>query len=160
MDHLFLNTTAFPVRSGVLSRGRDATTDYRWGIEINCDESPQLDYRDWPDDRKEGPLDWLASAEPYLYAQMLPLPVASPDELVGNEFSFSQSPKDVPADWPQGIGWPFFMLYLFEHEWAYPMRMAFTAKRGSQYRVEINGGYPVGDLVHDLRVQAWLDWHE
>ena len=66
MDQLYLNTIAFPVRRGELYRGRDASTDYRWGIEINCDESPQLDYRDWPDDREEGPLDWLAGCEPYL----------------------------------------------------------------------------------------------
>ena len=159
MDHLYLNTIAFPVLRGELCRGRDASNEYSWGIEVHCCESTQLDYRSWPDDRDEGPLDWLAGSEPYLYAQMLPLRVASPDELVGRAYSFPQSPDDEPADWPSGIGWPFFCLYLMEHDLAHPMQVAFTERRGSQYRVEIAGGYPSSGLVHDLRVAAWLDWH-
>jgi len=83
MDQLFLNAIGFPVRSGALSRNRDESGVCYWCIEINCEESPQLDYRNWPDERDERELDWLASAEPFLYAQMLPLPVDSPDELVG-----------------------------------------------------------------------------
>ncbi len=158
MDHLYLNTIAFPVLRGELLGGRDTTTDFRWGIEINCGESPQLDYRSWPDEREEQLHDWLASAEPYLYAQMLPLRVSSPDELVGREYTFPQSPDDDPPDWPRGIGWPFFTLYLFEHYWAHPIRVAFTGKQGIQYRVEIAGSYPDGGMVYDMRVQAWLDW--
>lgn len=158
VDHLHLNTIAFPVLRGELYRARDASDDYRWGIEVHCGESPHLDYRSWPDDRDEGPLDWLAGSEPYLYAQMLPLRVTSPDELIGRAYSFPQSPDDEPADWPRGIGWPFFCLYLMEHDLAHPMRVAFTERRGGQYRVEIAGGYPSGGLVHDLRVEAWLDW--
>ena len=157
MEQLYLNTIAFPVLRGELYGGRD-TTDYRWGIEINCGESPQLDYQNWPDDREEQPLDWLAGFEPYLYAQMLPLRVTSPEELIGRAYSFPQSPDDDPPDWPRGIGWPFFCLYLMEHYWAHPMRVAFTERRGRKYRVEIAGGYPDGGVVYDLRVAAWLDW--
>jgi hypothetical protein len=157
VDYLYLNTIAFPVRRGELCVGRDASTDYRWDIEIHCDESPQLDCRNWPDDREEGPLDWVAGFEPYLYAQMLPLRVASPDDLVGRAYWFPQSPDDDPPDWPSGIGWPFFCLYLMEHSWAYPMRVAFTEKSGQQYRVEIAGGYPDGGVIYDLRVETWLD---
>lgn len=158
MDQLDLNSIAFPVRRGELCRVHDASTDYRWGVEIHCDESLQLDDRDWPDDREEGPLDWLAGCEPYLYAQMLPLRAASPDELVGRAYDFPQSPDDDPQDWPSGIGWPFFCLYLTEHSLAHPMRVAFTEKRGRQYRVEIAGRYPDGGVIYDLRVEAWLDW--
>jgi hypothetical protein len=160
MDQLYLNTMAFPVRRGELYRGRDNSTDYRWCIEIGCDESPQLDYRHWSDDREEGPLDWLAGTEPYLYAQMLPLRVESPDELIGREFRFPQSPDDDPLDWPSGIGWPFFVLYLFEHCWAHPIRLTFTDKRDCQYRVVLAGKYLDSRVCYDLRVEAWLDWQE
>jgi hypothetical protein len=158
VDHLQLNTIAFPVLRGELLRGRDALDEYCWGIGVYCGESPQLDYRSWPDDRDEGPLDWLAGSEPYLYAQMLPLRVASLDELVGRAYSFPQSPDEEPTDWPSGIGWPFFCLYLTEHELVHPMRVAFTERRGGQFRVEIAGRYPSGGVVHDLRVEAWLEW--
>lgn len=158
MDHLYLNTIAFPVLRGELCGGRDTTTDYRWSIEIHCGESPQLDYRNWPDEREEQPLDWLAGLEPFLYAQMLPLRVASPEELVGRSYSFPQTPDDDPPNWPQGIGWPFFSLYLMEHAWAHPMRVTFIERRGQQYRVEIVGGYLDSGVVYDLRVTAWLNW--
>jgi hypothetical protein len=49
---------------GFTDFGRDATTDDRWGIEIECDESPPLDDEDWPDERDDGPLDWLSECEP------------------------------------------------------------------------------------------------
>jgi hypothetical protein len=78
------------------------------------------------------------------------LRVESPDELIGRQYTFPQTPDDDPPDWP----------HLFEHDWAYPMRVAFTAKRDWQYRVEIAGGYPVGGEIYDLRVEAWLDWQE
>src|SRR3712207_8415003 len=61
-----------------------------WCIEIHCGESPQLDYRNWPDDKEEDELDWLASAEPCLYAQMLPVPADAPDELVGRTYARSE----------------------------------------------------------------------
>lgn len=89
---------------------------------------------------------------------MLPLQVESPEELVGRVYSFPQSPDDEPPDWPSGIGWPFFCLYLMEHDLAHPMRVSFTERRGRQYRIEIAGRYPSGGVVHDLRVAAWLDW--
>lgn len=158
MDHLQLNTLSFPVLRGELNVERDAETDYCWGIEIHCGESPQLDFRNWPDDRKEQPLDWLASVEPYLYAQMLPLRVMSPDDLVGREFTFPQSPDDDSPDWPQDIGWPFFCLYLYEHDLVHPMKLTFAAKQGNQFRVEIAGRYSDGKVTHELHVAAWLDW--
>jgi hypothetical protein len=158
MDHLSLNTIIFPVLRGELSGGSDKTTDYRWSIEINCGESPQLDFRNWSDDRQEQPLDWLAGLEPYLYAQMLPLRVASPTELVGRTYSFPQSPDDESPDWPHGIGWPFFCLYLMEHVWAHPIQVTFTKRKGRKYRVEIIGGYFNCGVAYDLRVAAWLDW--
>ena len=124
--------------------------DSLWGVAL-------LDYRNWPD-RAEGELDWLASAEPSLYTQMLPLPADAPDELVGRTYSFPQSPDDEPADWDRGVGWLFFCLYLFEHDLVYPTTVTFTAQREQQYRVIIAGSYPVGDGHYDLRVEAWLDW--
>src|SRR4051812_17491818 len=102
MDQLFLNSIGFPVRTSTLSRNRSEPNVRSWCIEIQFGESEQLDYRTWPDDREEGELDWLASSEPYLYAQMLPLPVDSPEELVGRTYSFPQSPNDEPADWDRG----------------------------------------------------------
>ena len=158
MDQLFLDSVSFPVRNGTLSRNRDESGVRSWCIEINCGESPQLDYRNWQDDREEGELDWLASAEPYLYAQMLPLPADSPAELIGQTYSFPQSPNDSPANWDRGVGWLFFCLYLFEHALVYPMTIAFTEQRQQQYRVRLTGTYPVGERHHDLRVEAWLDW--
>ena len=73
MDELFLNSVGFPVRNGTLSRNRDESDVWSWSIEIHCAETPQLDYQNWPDDREELELDWLAGTEPSLYAQMLPL---------------------------------------------------------------------------------------
>jgi hypothetical protein len=158
MDQLFLNSIGFPVRSGTLSRNRDEADVYSWSIEIHCGESPQLDYRNWPDDREEDDLDWLAGTEPSLYAQMLPLPVDSPDDLVGRTFSFTQSPDDEPADWDRGVGWLFFCLYLFEHDLVYPTTVTFTERREQRYRVHITGSYRANAMCYDLRVEAWLDW--
>ncbi len=158
MDQLSLNSVGFPVRSGTLSRNRDEPGVRSWCIEIQCGESPQLDYSDWPDDRVEEELDWLAGAEPSLYAQMLPLPADSPDELVGRTFSFPQSPDDKPADWDRGVGWLFFCLYVFEHNLVYPTTVEFTERQEQRYRVKIAGSYPVGQGNYDVRAEAWLDW--
>ncbi len=157
MDELFLNSVAFPVRCGTLSRNQ---VEAGWCIEIHCGESPQFDCRNGPNDREENGLDWLASAEPILYAQMLPLPADSPDELVGRTFSFPQSPDDEPADWDRGLGWLFFCVYLFEHDFVYPTTVTFTERQERRYRVKITGSYPVGAGHYDLRVEAWLDWVE
>ena len=156
MDFLHLHTIAFPVLRGNLSKLREPS-DYCWCIEIYCGESVQLDARNWPDDREEQDLDWLMGTEPYLYAQLLPLRVEAPDELLGRRYSFPQSPEDNPADWEPNQ-WPFFCLYTCEHDYAYPMTLTFTAKRDRQYRVEIEGKYPVCRASYDLRIQAWLDW--
>lgn len=160
MDKLFLNSIGFPVRSGTLSCNRAELGVRSWCIEIHCGESPQLNYLDWPDDREEEELDWLASAEPYLYAQMLPLPVDLPDELVGRTFSFPQSPDDESADWDRGVGWLFFCVYLFEHDLVYPTTVTFIERQGQRYRVKITGSYPVGQGHYDLQTEAWLDWVE
>src|SRR5262249_52549534 len=124
----------------------------------DCGESPQLDYRNWADDREEDELDWLAGAEPSLYAQMLPLQANSPDDLVGQAFSFTQSPDDEPAEWDRGVGWLFFCLYLFEHDLVYPTTVSFNERRDQRYRVHVTGSYRVDQMVYDLRVEAWLDW--
>lgn len=158
MDQLFLNSIGFPVRSGTLSHNRGGGGVRSWCIEVHCGESPQLDYRHWPADREEDELDWLAGTEPSLYAQMLPLPADSPDELVGRTFSFPQSPDDEPADWDRGVGWLFFCLYLFEHDLVYPTTVTFAERRDQRYRVQIVGSYRVGERHYDLRVEAWLDW--
>lgn len=160
MDQLFLSSIGFPVRSGALSRNRDESGAQSWCIEIHCPESPQLDYRNWTDDREEAEVGWLAGAEPYLYAQMLPLPADSPDELIGHTYSFPQSPDDEPADWDRGVGWPFFCLYLFEHDLVCPTTVTFTERREQQVRVKIVGSYPFGEGHYDLRVEAWLNWME
>jgi hypothetical protein len=156
MDYLYINSIAFPIRNGTFRIGKDSSSEYDWGIEINCEESPH--FRDWSEEREEEPTDWLAGTEPYLYAQMLPLRVKSVDDLVGQVFTFPQTPDDELPDWPEGIGWPFFVLYLFEHDLVYPMQLAFIQKKKGQFRVEITGKYPQGDLSYDLRIQAWLDW--
>jgi hypothetical protein len=153
MDLLHLHNVTFPVVRGTLSKLRELG-DYCWDIEIYCGKSAQLDYCD---DRDEQELDWLVGSEPYLYAQLLPLRVGSPGELVGRRYSFPQSPDDSTADWEPNQ-WPFFCLYLTEHEYAHPMTLAFTAMRGRQYRVEIEGKLPVNNVRYDLRVHAWLDW--
>ena len=57
MDHIYLNTLGFTIQKGTLCRSPKAPNDYSWEIEIYCDNSPQLNYWDWPDDRLEGPDD-------------------------------------------------------------------------------------------------------
>jgi hypothetical protein len=159
MDELFLSTVGFPVVAGTLSRnGPESALPGSWSIEIHCGESPQMDYRNWPDDRKEEELDWLASAEPCLYAQTLPLPADSPDELVGRTYSFPQSPDDTPADWDRGVGWLFFVLYLFQHDLVFPTTVSFTESREQRYRVKIASFRPIGETQYELTVEAWLDW--
>ena len=160
VDQLFLNTIGFPVRKGTLYRGREELGDYCWEVEVSCDESPQLDYRKWPDDREEGPDDWLAGTEILLSAQMLPLRVQSPDELIGREYLFPPTPEGAPSDCPASLGWPYFFLYVWEGVPTAQLRVAFTAKRDRQYRVEIEGGYPDDAITYQLRVQAWLEWQQ
>jgi len=159
VDHLFLNTIAFPVERGVLYRGREELGDYCWEVEVYCGESPQLDYRNWPDDRVETADDLLAGASPLLSAQRLPLRVQSPDELVGREYLFPPTPEPDPSEWQAADPcWPYFFLYIWEGCPTEQLRVAFTAKRGRQYRVEITGGYSNSGVSYSLRVQAWLDW--
>jgi hypothetical protein len=160
VDQLFLNAVGFPVASGIISRSRDQSSAHSWCIEIQCEETPQLDYRNWPDDRDEQDSDWLAGAKPYLYAQMLPLPVDSPDELVGQTYSFPQSPGGNPSDWDRGVGWLFFCLYINEHDLVYPTTITFTERQEKRYRARISSSYPAGRSPCELRVEAWLDWVE
>src|SRR5262245_13436314 len=150
MDHLFLDTIAFPVRRGVLFRGRKELGDYCWELEIYCDESPQLagEYEE----------DLLAGASPLLSAQRLPLRVESPDELIGREYLFPPTPKPDPPDWDTRLGWPFFFLYVWEGCATEQLRVAFTQKRDGQYRVEIEGHYVNSGVSYAMRVQAWLEW--
>jgi len=159
VDQLHLDTIGFPVRKGTLYRSPTAKSDYRWEVEIHCDESPQLDYRKWPDDRREGPDDWLAGAELMLGAQRLPLRVQSPEELIGRAYLFPPE-EDDPAEWSDDPCWPYFFLYVWEGYPAEPLHVAFTDKRDRQYRVEIIGKYTSGERIYELRVQAWLDWQE
>jgi hypothetical protein len=155
VDYLYLNSIAFPVRRGVLLRGREELGDYCWELEIYCDESPRLDYRKWPDDRAETVDDLLAGAEPLLSAQRLPLRVQSPDELIGREYLFPPTPAPNLPDWDTSLGWPFFFLYVWEACPTSQMRVAFTGKRDRQYRVDIEGGYFNSGVSYALRVQAW-----
>jgi hypothetical protein len=158
VDYLFLNAIAFPVRRGVLYRGRKDLGDYCWEVEVYCGESPQLDYRNWPDDRAETVDDLLAGAEPLLSAQRLPLRAESPDELIGREYQFPPTPEPDSPDWDTALGWPFFSLYVWEWCPTEQVRVAFTGKRHGQYRVEIQGGYFNSGVSYALRVQAWLEW--
>ena len=155
MDQLFLNLVGFPVLKASFSRNRKSPG---WSIEILCAESPQLDYHGWPEDRSENEMDWLAGLELFLYAQMLPLPANSPDELLGQTYSFPQSPDDEPAVWDLGVGWLFFCLYTWEHDLVYPTTVTFTKRQEDRYRVKIIGSYRVGEGHYDLQVETWLDW--
>jgi hypothetical protein len=159
VDHLYLNDIGFPIQKATLYRGREVLDDYSWEIEIYCDESPQLDYQNWPEERPEGPDDWLAGTALLLAAQRLPLRVQSPDELIGREYCFPP-PDDNPADWSSDPCWPYFFLYVWEGSPTEPLHVAFTGKRDLQYRVEITGDYVTGEVSYKLRAQAWLDWKE
>jgi hypothetical protein len=153
VDLLHLDTLTFPVLCGSLSRLRDESSDYCWCIEIHCGQSAE------PAEKQKSDLDYVLGAEPYLYAQLLPLRVKTLAELIGRRYSFPQSPEDDPADW-EPDQWPFFCLYLWEHDYVHPAALAFIAKRGRQYRVEIEGKYPIDGAYFDPRVQAWLDWKQ
>jgi hypothetical protein len=159
VDHLYLGTIGFPVRKGTLYRSPTAKSDYRWDVALYCDESPQLDYRNWPDDHQESPDDWLAGIEPLLAAQRLPLRVQSPDELVGRVYRFPPMDDD-PADWSDDPCWPYFFLYFWEGDATEQLQVTFTAMRDRQYRVKIIGSYTSGDRTYELRAEAWLDWLE
>ena len=153
MDHLFLNTIAFPVRRGVLSRGRKELGEYCWELEIYCDESPQFAELEYTDEL-------LAGTPLLLSAQALPLRVESPDELIGREYLFPPTPLPNPPDWDTRLGWPFFFLYVWEGCPTERLRVSFTEKRNGEYRVEIEGGYTNSGISYALRVQAWLEWQE
>jgi hypothetical protein len=152
MDYLFLNTIAFPVRRGLLFRGREELGDYCWELEVYCDESPQLI------DSPVGTDDLLAGAEPLLSAQGLPLRVRSPDELIGREYLFPPTPEPDPSEYGPSLGWPYFFLYIWEGCPTEPLRVAFTGKRDGLYRVQIEGRYVNSDVSYALQVQAWLEW--
>jgi hypothetical protein len=160
VDCLFLNDISFPVRRGVLSRGRKQLGDYCWELEIYCDESPQLDQDNWPDDRPETVDDLLAGVPPLLSAQALPLRVESPDELIGQEYLFPPAPLPDPPDWDTRLGWPFFFLHFWAACATEQLRVSFTNKRDGEYRVEIEGEYRNSGVSYTLRVQAWLEWEE
>ena len=157
MDQLYLNSIGFPVQKGTLYCSPKAPNDYRWEIQIYCDESPQLNYENWPDDRPEGPDDWLAGTPLLLAAQRLPLRVQSSDELIGRHYRCPPLEED-PAEWSDDPCWPYFFLYVWEGYPAEPLHVAFTGKRDRQYRVEITGTHKSGERTYELRVQAWLDW--
>jgi hypothetical protein len=157
LDQLYLNSLGFPVRKGTLYQSPKAPNDYRWEIEIYCDESPQLDYRDWAEDRPKGPDDWLSGTPLLLAAQRLPLRVQSPDELIGRAYRFPPLEENL-AEWSDDPCWPYFFLYVWEGCPAEPLQVTFTGKRDRQYRVEITGKYATGEVSYELRVQAWLDW--
>ncbi len=159
MDHLYLDEIGFPVRKGTLYHRPDGQSEYSWEVEIYCDESPQLDYQNWPDDRPEEPDDWLAGTGLLLAAQRLPLRVQSPDELIGRAYRFPPD-EDDPTKWSDDPCWPYFFLYVWEGYPAEPLQVAFTGKQDRQYRVEISGRYESGERTYRLRVQAWLDWLE
>jgi hypothetical protein len=156
MDLLHLDTLVFPVLRGTLSKLRNEPSDYCWDIEVHCGGSDQWDN---PNCQVDPELEWIAGAEPYLYAQMLPLRVASPEELVGRRYEFPQTPGS-PSEDGEPDQWAFFVLYLHEHDQVYPMTLTFTERRDRQYRVEIAGQYPAIETWYDLRVEAWLDWEE
>jgi hypothetical protein len=157
VDQLYLNTIGFPVQKGTLHRNPRDPSAYSWAIEIVCDESPQLDFRSWADDRPEEPDDWLAGTAVMLGAQRLPLRVQSPDELVGRDYWFPP-PDDDPAEWSHGLCWPYFFLYVWEGYPTEPLHATFTGQRDGQYRVEIAGAYIGGGTAYELRVQTWLEW--
>jgi hypothetical protein len=156
VDFLRINDLAFPVLRGTLSRLRNESSDYCWNIEIHCGRSDQWDN---PNTEVDEELEWLVGTEPYLYAQGLPLRVASPEELVRRRYDFPQTP-DSPLEEGEPDQWSFFVLYLHEHDQVYPMALSFTEKRDRQYRVEIVGKYDANETSYDLRVEAWLDWKE
>lgn len=143
-----LGEHSFRVKRAVLSRISGEKSDYCWNIEIECG----LDTTEIPEDGDEPP--WYVGTEPSLYAQILPLRASHPDELIGREFSFPQTPDDDPADWPEGIGWPFFVLYAWEHDLVYPSRVMFLEGDGGRYRVRILSEHACGPTP--IVVEAWL----
>jgi hypothetical protein len=151
MDRLRLDTLTFPVLRSSLSKLPKESSDYCWSIEIYCGASAGLE------EQEESDLDYVLGAESCLYAQMLPLRVISPDDLVGRKYSFEQSPDGSRGDW-EADQWPFFCLYLWEHDYIYPTTLAFVAVEGRRYRVEIEAKYPVDGKCYALRVGAWLEW--
>lgn len=148
MDYLRIGEFSFPVKRAVLSRLSDSGSDYCWNVEIECDG----DASEVSEDDSDPP--WYVGTEPSLYAQMLPLRVSHPDELIGREYSFPQTPDDNPADWPEGLGWPFFVLYAWEHDLVYPSRIAFLERQQGRYRVRIESSHVCGPT--SIRVEAWL----
>lgn len=96
MDLLVVDNLAFPVRHGRLAKGPGDPIPYCWSIEIHCGSSDELDGAG--EQEELGP-HAMAGTEPYLYAQLLPLRVESPDELVGRRYVFPQSPEDKEPDW-------------------------------------------------------------
>jgi hypothetical protein len=88
---------------------------------------------------------------------MLPLRVQSPDELVGRSYSFPESPFDDPATWDCGQ-WPFFCLYIMEHDYLFPVTIHFKEKQDGRYRLHILGKYPCDGKEYDIEVETWLIW--
>jgi hypothetical protein len=78
--------------------------------------------------------------------------------LIGRDYLFPPTPEEDPAEWSNDPCWPYFFLYVWEGYPTEQLRVAFTGKRDRQYRVEITGGYDSGEVIYELRVQAWLDW--
>lgn len=154
MDYLRLNNLSFPVCSGSLSRSPDIG-HYCWAIEIRCGPSSESQNGDRSQHEQS---DHLIGTEPILYAQMLPLRVSIPTDLVGRKYAFPQTPQDDPPGWPEGIGWPFFTLYTLEHDHAYPIDMTITERDGDRYRVEIVGEHTDSGVTYVLRLNAWLAW--
>lgn len=154
MNILRLDSITFPVTSASIKRIPDIG-EYCWCIDVNCGSSPELNDEEWPEDREEQELDWVAGSEPYLYAQLLPLRVESPKDLAGRSYSFPQTPGDDPADW-EPDQWPFFCLYLMEHDYVYPAVVKFSEDRNGRLYLEFEGKLPICGREYDLRVGTTL----
>jgi hypothetical protein len=152
LGFLMLGKYQVPVRKAVLAESRDGEGDYRWSIEVNADELP-LPKDD--EEADEGP--WFLGAEPYLYAQMLPLRVKSWEELAGRRFEFSDSPHDDPPCW-ECSQWPFFCIHTWEHDYVHPVSLRFLGLDKDRVQVVIDGRYPCGGETARLLVISWLTY--
>jgi hypothetical protein len=149
VDFLHIDTIAFPVLRGVLCKLDHEPNDGCWHFGLLCGKSAHWNN---PNCGVRPGLEGITAAEPYLHSRTLPLRALSPDELVGQRYEGSQDGEPAPGE----VG----LLLLSEHGRVWPLTVAFTAKRGRQYRVEIAGKHAVNGTSCDLRVEAWFDLEE
>ncbi len=87
-----------------------------------------------------------------LYCEAAPLPLAKASDYTGVEL-------DLPGDYDEATGEPFFAVYVGESYNVSDVRLRFAERDGDRYRIEISGSVPasVFGQPEQFEISAWAE---